>query len=157
MSIKRYMEFILFSLVSTNVNSNGWALFSEQEKMKGYNIVDVGQVTELRPPINIKWDTDLYKMNKYCFSISGHIGHLGYDGPAAFLLVDAQKDIKLAIIKSEIGSLKAQVHSIRIYECPSSNINNAIKNNEDYIKKLEQLKKAKNGVKPILQCKVDYL
>ncbi len=141
MSARHLITIILFSLISTHANSDGWATFSEHEKMKGYNIVDVGQVTELSSPLNTKWDTDLYKMNEYCFSLSGYIGYLGYSGPAALLLVNAQKDIKLAIIKSEIGSLKVQLHSIRMYKCPSNDINNAIKNNEDYIKKLEQLKK----------------
>ena len=116
-------------------------MFSEQEEMKGYNIVDVGQVTELNPPINTKWETDIYKMNEYCFSLSGYMGYLGYAGPAALLLANEKKDIKLAIIKSEIGSLKVQLHTVRMYQCPSYNINNAIKNNENYIKKLEQLKK----------------
>ena len=141
MFIRHFITIILFFLISTHANADGWALFSEHADMKDYNIVDVGQVTELSPPLNTKWDTDLYKMNEYCFSLSGYIGYLGYAGPASLLLVNAQKDIKLAVITPEIGSLKVKLYSIRIYECPSNNISNIINNNEDYIKKLKQLKK----------------
>jgi hypothetical protein len=110
---------IFLASVSVQAVADGWAMFGQQEQMKNYVIADVGDVSKVEPPFNTKWEKDVYQLNGRCFLSSGYIGYWGYGTKAAFLLVNAQKNIQLALVESAIGSIKVEVQPISMIECPS--------------------------------------
>lgn len=134
---------------ATTANADGWALFSEQAQMKGYVIAEVGEVSEVEPPFNTKWEDDVYQMNGRCFSFSGYNGYWGYGSKAALLLVNAQKNIKLALIESSIGSIKTELKSVTMLECPSGT--NVVPYSDDPEEQLRLLRKRQDDLKKKLE------
>lgn len=110
---------IALAAISLSAHADGWALFGKQTEMKNYVIADVGEVSQVDPPINTKWDRDVYQMNGRCFYFSGYMGYWGYGDKAAFLLVNAQRDVKVALLETSIGSIKVDLQSIVVVECPA--------------------------------------
>ena len=136
----------ILALVSIEASADGWATFSHHSSMKGYVIVDVGDVSEVQPPFNTKWSENVFQMNGRCFTFPGYMGIWGYGSKAAILLANAQKDIKLGLIGSSMGSIKIELQSISPIKCPSStNVLPHSDNPEEQLqllkKKLEELKR----------------
>ena len=141
--------------ISAQAVADGWAMFSQQEQMKNYVIADVGEVSKVNPPFNAKSEKDVFQVNGRCFLFSGYMGYWGYGSKAALLLVNAQKNIQLALIESAIGSIKVELQPISMIECPTGT--NVIpystdpeeqlrllkQRQEELMKKLEDLKKKK--------------
>lgn len=119
MNLNRSVLVILSLLASPHTWASGWTLFSKQSEMKSYIIADVGEVSQVEPPINTKWEEDVYQINGQCFYLPGYVGNWSYGSKAAMLLVNAQKDIKLALFEAWIGSVKADLQSIVLIECPA--------------------------------------
>lgn len=139
----------LLAFASVEANANGWAIFSKHAAMKNYVIIDVGEVSGVEPPFNTKWQDDVYQMNGRCFSFSGYMGYWGYGRKAALLLVNTQKDVKLALIESAIGSVKVELQSIVMLECPSGT--NVIPYSDDPEEQLRLLKKRQEELKKKLE------
>lgn len=118
---KNAMVVLFLALASAQASADGWAIFSQQAQMKNYVIVDVGEASKVEPPYNTKWEKDVYQMNGRCFVFSGYMGYWGYGNKAALLLVNAQKSIQLALVETAIGSVKVELQSISMIECPSGN------------------------------------
>lgn len=118
---KHAMVALFLSFASAQAGADCWAMFSQQAQMKNYVIVDVGEASKVEPPYNTKWEKDVYQMNGRCFVFSGYIDYWGYGGKAALLLVNAQKSIQLALVETAIGSVKVELQSISMIECPSGN------------------------------------
>ena len=110
---------IFLTLVPAQVNADGWSIFGQHDQLKNYVIVDVGAVSKVEPPFNAKWENDVFQMNGRCFTFSGYVGYWSYGEKAALLLVNAQKRVQLALIESEIGSIKVELRSISKIECPT--------------------------------------
>lgn len=121
-SISELLPFLIILLCPTFAFADGWALFSEQAQMREHVIVDVGEVSKVNPSQITRRDNDVYKMNGRCFSFNGYNGQWNYGSKAAFLLANAQNSIKLALIESSIGSLKVEMKSLTMLECPSAEI-----------------------------------
>lgn len=136
-------------LAPTSVCADGWAIFSEQAQMKGYVIADVGEVSEVDPPFNTDWENDVYQMNGRCFSFAGYNGYCGYGSKAALLLINAQKNIKLALIESSIGSIKTEMKSLTMLECPSGT--NVVPYSDDPEEQLRLLQKRQEDLKKKLE------
>ena len=134
---------------STPADADGWALFSEHAQMKGYFIAEVGEVSKVDPPFNTERENDVYQMNGRCFSFSGHNGYWGYGSKAALLLVNAQKIIKLALIESSIGSIKTELKSVTMFECPSGT--NVVPYSDDPQEQLRLLQKRQDELKKKLE------
>lgn len=144
---------VALAMMPLSAHADGWALFGKQSAMKNYVIADVGEVSPVDPPVNTKWEQDVYQMNGRCFYFPGYMGIWGFGGKAALLLVNAQKDVKVALFETSIGTVKADLQSIVLVECPAGT--NVIpysddpeeqlrllqKRQEDLKKKLEQLQK----------------
>lgn len=110
---------VFLALASAQAGADGWAIISQQAQLKNNVIVDVGEVSKVEPPFNIKWESEVYQMNGRCFTFSGYMGYWGYGGKAALLLANAQKVVQLALIESAIGSIKVELHSISMLKCPA--------------------------------------
>lgn len=136
---------LLIAASSFSAYADGWALFSQQEQMKGFVIADVGEVSEVEPPLNTKWQEDVYEMNGHCFSFSEYNGYWGYGSKAAFLLVNAQKVIKLALIETSIGSLNVELKSVTMLECPTGS--NVVPDSDDPQERLRLLRKQQEELK----------
>ena len=134
---------------STPADADGWAIFSEHAQMKGYVIAEVGEVSKVDPPFNTKWENDVYQINGRCFSFLGYSGYWGYGSKAALLLVNAEKIIKLALIESSIGSIKTELKSVIMFECPSGT--NVIPYSEDPQEQLRLLQKRQDELKKKLE------
>ena len=67
------------------------------------------------------------------------MGYSGYGSKAALLLANAQKDVKLALIDPVIGSVKVELQSIVVIQCPSGT--NIIPYSDDPNEQLRLLKK----------------
>lgn len=109
---------IFLAFASVQAIADGWDMFGQQEQMKNYIIADVGEVSKVDPPFNTKWENDVYRMNGRCFMFSGYMGYWGYGKKAALLLVNAQKNIQLALIEPSIGATKVELKSIEMIKCP---------------------------------------
>ncbi len=134
---------------TANVDADGWALFSQQAQMKGYFIAEVGDVSAVEPPFNTEWENDVYQMNDRCFSFSEYNGYSGYGNKAALLLVNAQKDVKLALIESSIGSIKTELKSVTMLACPAGT--NVIPQSDDLEQQLRHLQKQRDEMKRMLE------
>lgn len=137
---------IIFSL---QVHADGWATFGKQSEMKGHVITDVGEASQVEPPFNTKWDRDVYQINGRCFYFLGYIGHWGYGGKAAFLLVNAQRETKIAIFETSIGSVKADLQSVILVQCPNGT--NVIPYSDDPTEQLKLLQKRQEELKRKLE------
>lgn len=135
--------------ISLSAHADGWALLGKQAAMRNYVIADVGEVSQVDPPINTKWEQDVYQMNGRCFFFSGYMGYWGYGGKAAFLLVNAQKDVKVAIFETAIGSVKVDLQSIVLVECPAGT--NIIPYSDDPGEQLRLLQKRQEELKKKLE------
>ncbi len=118
--IDRKLLVVLFlASISSQAVADGWAMFSQQERMRNYVIADVGEVSKVEPPLNTKWEKDVFQVNGRCFLFSGFMDYFAYGNKAALLLVNAQKNIQLALIESAIGSIKVDLQPISMIECPT--------------------------------------
>lgn len=135
--------------ISLSARADGWALFGKQSAMKDYYIAGVGEVSQVEPPFNTKWEQDVYQMNGRCFCFSGYMGYWGYGGKAAFLLVNAQKDVKVALFETSIGAVKADLQSIVLVECPAGT--NVIPYSDDPAEQLRLLQKRQEDLKKQLE------
>ncbi len=141
--------FLFMALSSVNVHADGWAIFSQHDQMKNYVIVEVGSVSTVAPPFNTKWENDVYQMNGRCFVFDGYIGYWGYGDKAALLLVNENKYIQLALVTSEIGSVKVELESITLIKCPSGS--EIIPYSSDPEERLKQLKRKQELLKKKLE------
>jgi hypothetical protein len=146
---KKLLVATFLAFVSAQAIADGWAMFSQQAQMKNYVIVDVGEVSKVEPPFNTKWEKDVYQLNGRCFLFSGYVGYWGYGSKAALLLVNAQKDIQLALIESAIGSIKVELQPISMVECPSGT--NVLPYSADPEEQLQLLKKRQEELKKKLE------
>ena len=112
------IAFFVSIFVSMQSYADGWAMFSQHDQMKNYVIVDVGEVSKVGEPFNTKFENDIYQINGHCFIFSGYVGYWGYGKKAAMLLINAQKNIQIALIESEIGSIKIDQKPITLIKCP---------------------------------------
>lgn len=109
---------MFLTFISAQAAADGWDMFGQQDQMKNYVIADVGEVSKVEPPFNIKWEKDVYRMNGRCFMFSGYTGYWGFGKKAALLLVNAQQNIQLALIESSIGATKVELKPITMIKCP---------------------------------------
>jgi len=87
--------------------ADSFAIFSEHEKLKDNVIIEVGVVNEIK--------NDFYSIGSYCFSAFSHISN-----DAALLFKDTQQYISLALLKSELSSVKVKVETINLVQCPGA-------------------------------------
>lgn len=146
---KNAMVVLFLALASAQADADGWAMFSQQAQMKNYVIVDVGEASKVEPTYNAKWNKDVYQMNGRCFVFPGYMGYWGYGNKAAFLLVNAQKSIQLALVETAIGSVKVELQSIAMIECPSGN--NVMPYSDNSEEQLMLLKKRQAELKKKLE------
>lgn len=85
--------------------------------MSGYLIAEVGEARKLDPPINTRWVQDVYQFNGHCFT---SLGYFWFGTKPALLLVNDKKQIKLALLETSFSSIKVEVDSIMLVECPST-------------------------------------
>jgi hypothetical protein len=79
----------------------------------------------------------------------GYISYWGYGSKAALLLVNQQKDIKLALIESSVGSIKVDLQSITLVNCPAGM--NVIPYSDDPEERLRLLQKRQDELKKKLE------
>ena len=140
---------VFFVVMSGASHASGWALFGKQGAMKNYVIVDVGEVSSVDPPVNTKWEQDVYQMNGRCFYFPGYVGYWGYGGKAAFLLVNAQKDVRVALFETAIGAVKVDFESAVLVECPAGT--NVMPYSDDPEEQLKLLQKRQEELKKKLE------
>lgn len=133
----------------SQAEADGWALFSQEAQLKNYVIADVGEVSKVEPPVNTKWENEVYQMNGRCFSFFGYVGYWGFGNKAALLLVNAQKTIQLALIEASIGLIKVELKSITMLECPPGTT--VIPYSDDPEEKLKLLRKRQEELKKNLE------
>jgi hypothetical protein len=67
------------------------------------------------------------------------MGYWGYGSKAALLLVNAQKNIQVALIESAIGSIKVELQPVSMIECPTgTNVTPYSADPEERLKLLKQ-------------------
>jgi len=140
---------LVFCLLPSFASASGWAIFSEHERMKGYSVEEVGNVSKVEPPFNTTWEEDVYQMNGRCFLLPSYMGIWGIGDKSGLLLVNAQKIIQLALIESSIGSIKVEMESVNMVECPSGT--NVIPYSSDPEERLRMLKQQQEELKRKLE------
>jgi hypothetical protein len=105
-------------VAATTSLAGGWDMMGNHAALKNHVIADVGEVSEVNPPLDTRWSDDVFQINGRCFIFSGFAGFSDYGSNSALLLVSDQKQVKLAIIKSSINSIKVEVKEITIVQCP---------------------------------------
>jgi len=133
---------VVFLMLGTNAfaDDSFGGYQSQHDKLKGYQIVDAGNTKEFKTPIEKKRILQLYQLNERCFTMSSYFGLWGYAGRASMLLVNDNKDVKLALIEKNISDLEVKIEPISLVECQSddddlSNCGSA----ENCMKKMDKL------------------
>ncbi len=145
--LNQILVVVFLAFASAKAVADGWAVFSQQAQMKNYVIADVGEASRVEPPFNTRWEQDVYRMNGRCFLFSGSMGY--WTSKAALLLVNAQKDVQLALIESAIGSIKVELHPISMIQCPTGT--NVIPYSADPEEQLKLLKQRQEELKKKLE------
>lgn len=150
MQITKAISTIILVIASGQAISDGWSFLGKHDEIKGYSIVDVGEISVVNPPYGTKWNVDVFKLSLYCFSFSNYNHDLN-EGAAALLLANAQNNIKLATFERYPIDIKVELYSIQIHECPSieSIIKGNIKENDDNVKKWERIIKELEEIKKL--------
>lgn len=116
--VKKVILMAYLCLYSIAANCSGWDSFGDHSQLKGYFVVDVGEVSEVPAPANTTWNDPLYKMNDRCFTFFGYQGYWGYGTKAGLLVVNDSKLVKLALVETSISSVKVELKNITLYKCP---------------------------------------
>jgi hypothetical protein len=117
--MNRFFAATILIAISLQANADGWAIGSQHSALKNYAVVEVGEVSEVQPPFNTRWNENVYQMNGRCFTLSSYSGYWGYGAKAAMLMANAQRDIRLAIFEASIGAVKVNLQSIAVIKCPA--------------------------------------
>ncbi len=91
---------------------------SEHEKLKGFVIVDAGNTEKVHMPFDSYQTDAIFKLNSRCFT-SNTLGGIGFVGTASLLLVNENKEMKIALIENKMSNLQVNIEPIRVVECSS--------------------------------------
>lgn len=115
----KFAGIILLTLIPQAASAEGYALFSKHEEMKGNVVVDAGDFERINPPVGELGATEVLKLNSNCFQPVGSFASWGYGRKAGLVMVDRNKAFRLALIESNIGSIKVEVTLAQKVECPT--------------------------------------
>lgn len=123
-----FLGLVSVLLLSPNQASGQWSIGSDEDRLRGKAVVDVGAVSEESRTVErydplleqetletIEW-WEFRGRQRYCME-SG-ISLIGFS-TAALLLTDDQQGVYLATIESSVGSIEVEVERVFLTECPS--------------------------------------
>jgi len=129
--------------------ADGWATFGDHAALKNHVVADVGEVSKVAPPPDTKLSEDVFQINGRCFIFSGLTGFWGYGSKPALVLVNVQKQFKLALVESSIGSIRVEVKEITLVQCPQAS--DVLPYSGDPQERLELLQKRQEELKRRLE------
>ncbi|MCP5161211.1 MAG: hypothetical protein H7A00_06035 [Hahellaceae bacterium] len=110
--------FFVSVIFPTLAFGGGWDTFGKHGELKDYVIAEVGDLSAINPPVGTNWGVDLFKINARCIAFSSYNKPSLYSSKAALLLVKSPSTVKLAVFEDSISSIKVELYSIEVYECP---------------------------------------
>ncbi|WP_347986674.1 hypothetical protein [Methylomonas sp. AM2-LC] len=128
--MKIILLFIITSFLFNPVYSASFSsLSSNKDKLKGFYILETGNIEEVPKEINynsgfmINNINDIvYKINDSCFKSNDYIGYIGSRDNASLLLKNAKQEVYLALLKDSISDLDIKLESVTLVECHNHNI-----------------------------------
>lgn len=130
-----------YSLLPKFVFADNWETFGKQEQMIDHLIVDVGNVTTVSLSLDPKKKKEIYRIGKTCFVLDDVISYSNINSKAGILLLNDNKDYKLALIDTAILAIKVDLEEVTIVDCISSPLDGKARRNSDLNKKIEEFKK----------------
>jgi hypothetical protein len=98
--------------------ADGFEMFARLDELKKTVIVEAGDAELLPTPFGSLGKKETVKVANYCFEPTGYISGWSYGKRAALVLVDEQKNIKLALLEDSIGSVKVSTTGVVQVNCP---------------------------------------
>ena len=120
--------FVSLLLLSTSSAAAQWTMFSDQERLRGKTIVDVGELSHEMKFIPGRYEAGSYQAGKsvtwYQFRgqrtvCADEFAFSGASSDAALLLSDEKGHLYMASLKTSIGSIDVDVTSFVAIACPS--------------------------------------
>ena len=109
-------------LIPCSALADGFDPFSKHEELRGHLIIDSGDVERVSSPIGQLPISELFKVgSNKCYSPLGSVSSWGFGKRAGLVLMDKDRDIKLAIIESGVGSIKIQSFPVVQMSCQNLN------------------------------------
>lgn len=139
----------LLLVVTTTSLADGWATFGEHAALKNHVVADVGEASKVDPPPDTRWSNDVFQINGRCFIFPGLTSFWGYGSKPALVLVNEQKQTKLALVESAIGSIKVEVKEITLVQCPQGS--DVLPHSDDLQERLKLLQKRQDELKRKLE------
>lgn len=103
--------------------ADSYGLFSKHEELKAHVVVDAGDFEKIDPPFGNLGSTDVLKLNSNCFRPMGLLGSWGNGKKAGLVLVDRSKTVRVALLKSGIGSIEVETLHVQQVTCPTEDSN----------------------------------
>ena len=107
-------------LLLQQAQADGFDMFSRHEELQNHVIVDTGDFEKISPPPGKLGVSDVLKLKSNCFEPIGILGIWSFGKKAGLVLVGKEKNIKVALLDSGIGSIKVQVVTAIQVDCPTA-------------------------------------
>ena len=110
------------AVILSVTGANGRSLLDDTDKLKGQLVLEVGDLTQLRCPIDGKydcltWPRSLYRLGyDVCLDVGGFYG--GYTD-TGLLVKDSYGTITLFVISSMSMGGDMKQYTVMLYDCPS--------------------------------------
>ena len=120
----KFFVFLIFTIVLLQTKTYAeWSFLGDHNKLKGYIITHTGDVTPYKPRTfsNEPYDDIVYYFNtgneiSFCFKlISGN--KLEIENEAALLLIDTNKNLKLAFFKTLVDKIDVFMMDFSNIDC----------------------------------------
>jgi hypothetical protein len=105
------------TLFSVAAMADGFDTFAAIEKLKGSVIVEAADAEFIPSPRGILSKDVKVKVVNYCFEPTEYFSGWSYGKRAALILIDQQKNIKLALFDNGIGSVNLSVIAVSQVSC----------------------------------------
>lgn len=117
-----YLSICLPTVLPQTSFADAYGSFSKHDELKAHMVVDVGDFERIDLPSGDIGATVVLTLNSNCFRPAGNLGMWGYGKKAGLVLVDRNKTIQIALIESNIGSIKIDTVTAVQIACPTPDL-----------------------------------
>ena len=115
---KQFRLVVALLVIPTAASADGFDMFSRLDEVKKTVIVEAGDAELIAVPFGSVGKRETVKIASYCFEPTGYISGWSYGKRAVLVLVDQQKNVKLALLDNGIGSVKLTTIAVVQVSCP---------------------------------------
>lgn len=94
----------------------GWSTFGDEDQLPGYSISAAGVLHRFTFVQN-EYAEYIYLLGGICFSVVNEHSPIRLEDKAALLLINQQRDVKVAIFDTSIASIEVKIRAVRLADC----------------------------------------